>query len=158
MTFWQRRSTLGLLLLFSLLMASTAAAALAGRHYYSSWSYAPTYTYYYRYYYYKPVPDFDGYKYHYAIYYPAQPRYVYYYNPYASYYWGRYDLEAKGYSVLAEGDRKKNLKEIPESAFPKPGEMPAIPESKDGERIPTIEAGDLPRGEAPKDIPAGAPK
>jgi hypothetical protein len=139
-------------------VAAPASARLFRRHYYASWSYYPQYTYYYRAYYYKPYNDYEGYKYHYCIHYPTQPRYVYYYNPYSSQYWGRYDMEAKGYSLLAEKDRKKNLKDIPEEAFPKPAEMPAIPESTDGEKIPPIEPDDLPKGDAPKDVPAGAPK
>ena len=52
--------------------------------------------------------------------------------------------------MLAEKDRKANLKEIPDAAFPKPAEMPAIPESADGEKMlppPT------PPAEEPKDLP-----
>lgn len=113
---------------------STPQECLAQRHYYSSWSYYPQYTYYYTQYYYRPTVTSD-YSYHYCIYYPSSPRYVYYYNPYTRYYWGRYDTKEKGYSLLAEKDRKTNLKEIPEEAFPKPAEMPAIPESKDGEKM-----------------------
>ncbi len=36
------------------------------------------------------------------------------------------------YSLLEDKDRKKELKDIPESAFPKPAKMPAVPESSDG--------------------------
>ena len=132
---------------------SADAAFRAYRQRYSSWSYYPTRQYYYRSYYYKPYADYEGYNYHYCIHDPTRPTYVYYYNPHSSQYWGRYDLEAKGYSMLAEKDRKANLDEIPEEAFPKPGKMPAIPESKDGESIDPIEADDLPKGEAPKDVP-----
>src|ERR1700733_5353281 len=60
-----------------------------GRHYYSSWSYYPQRTYYYVKYYYRPQPAVEDYSYHYCIYYPAAPRYVYYYNPYSHVYWGR---------------------------------------------------------------------
>ena len=122
----------------------------AGRHYYSTWTYYPQRTYYYVNYHYKPVATAETYNYHYCIYYPATPRYVYYYNPYTRHYWGRYDLKEKGYSMLAEKDRKANLKEIPDAAFPKPTEMPAIPESADGEKMlpppkpPTDEPKDLP--------------
>jgi len=103
--------------------------------YYSSYSYYPSRGYYYSYYYYKPYPTYPSYHYHYAIYYPHQPRYVYYYNPYRKVYWGRYDLEGKGYCLLSEEHRKATLKDIPESAFPPPGEMPAVPESTDGSKI-----------------------
>jgi hypothetical protein len=129
---------------------------LAYRQYYSGWSYYPSRTYYYSYYYYKPYESYANYNYHYCIYYPSQPRYVYYYNPYTRHYWGRFDTQGKNgeqYSLLAEKDRKEQLKEIPESAFPKPAAMPAIPESKDGVAIepPSQE---LPKGE-PKDLPRG---
>lgn len=131
------------------------AAFYYGRSYYSSWSYYPSSSYYYSSYYYKPYSSYTGYKYHYCVYYPSTPSYVYYYNPYTSQYWGRYDLEKKGYSLLAEKDRKKNLKEIPETAFPAPGKMPAIPESEDGVAMAEPEKDSLPKGDAPKDVPPG---
>src|SRR5207249_1916890 len=56
-------------------------------------------------------------------------------NPYSRVYWGRYDCEAKGYSLLEAKDRKASLKDIPDKAFPKPGKMPGIPESTDGATI-----------------------
>jgi hypothetical protein len=131
--------------LFAAVLAAGLWACLADRadargyrQYYGGWSYYPARTYYYRYYYYKPYDSYEGYSYHYAIYYPSQPRYVYYYNPYSGYYWGRYDTQAKGddkYSLLKPEDRKKNIDDIPEKAFPKPGPMPSIPESKDGAKI-----------------------
>ncbi len=114
---------------------SSPAQAQYGRQYYSSWSYYPERTYYYQYYSYKPYASYSGYSYHYCIYYPKYPRYVYYYNPYKRVYWGRYDCEEKGYSLLAEKDRKPNLKDIAEEAFPKPAKMPPIPDSTDGETI-----------------------
>ena len=49
-------------------------------------------------------------------------------------YWGRYEIGSKGekkYSILAEKDRKKELKDIPESAFPEPAKMPKIPGAVD---------------------------
>jgi|GEM_PF-1259683 len=130
-----------------------AAANSLARHYYSSWTYYPSRTYYYSYYYYKPTPSYNSYQYHYCVYYTAQPRYVYYYNPVSQYYWGRYDLDEKGYSLLAEKDRKKDLKDIPEKAFPKPGEMPAIPGSEDGERMLPIDPASLPSTKSPDDAP-----
>ncbi len=125
----------------------SADAYYGYRQYYSSWRYYPSRTYYYRSYYYKPYEAYTGYKHHYVVYYP-QPQYrsyVYYYNPYKQVYWGRYDLEAKGYSLLAEQDRKQKLEDIPEEAFPKPGEMPAIPESEDSVKI------EMPPNDLPKD-------
>ena len=88
-------------------------------------------SYYYSYYYYKPYASYASYDYHYCIYYPSYPRYVYYYNPYTRVYWGRYDTEAKGYSLLAVADRKESLKDIPEAKFPAPAKMPDVPESED---------------------------
>jgi hypothetical protein len=123
------------------------------RHYYGGWNYHPKRTYYYSNYYYKPQTTYSGYKHHYSIYYPSRPRYVYYYNPVARHYWGRYDLKEKGYSLLAEKDRKDDLTSIPEEAFPDPGTMPAIPESNDGEKMLPIDPEKLPGSTEPSDIP-----
>lgn len=153
-----RRGALRTLALLALIAGSavpvTAGANyLAGRHYYGGWNYYPARTYYYSHYYYKPRPSYEGYRHHYCVYYPSSPRYVYYYNPVVRVYWGRYDLKEKGYSLLAEKDRKEDLKAIPENAFPKPGEMPPIPESEDGEKMLPIDPKTLPQAEAPKDAP-----
>ena len=112
-------------------LGATAKAAGYGRQYYSSWSYYPSRSYYYTTYYYKPYVSYASYDYHYCVYYPSYPSYVYYYNPYRKVYWGRYDLNAKGYSLLAEKDRKGTIKEIDEKAFPAPKGMPEVPESED---------------------------
>jgi hypothetical protein len=112
-------------------VSATAKAHGYGRQYYASWNYYPQRSYYYTTYYYKPYATYASYDYHYCIYYPSYPKYVYYYNPYKKVYWGRYDLEAKGYSLLAEKDRKGTLKEIDEKAFPAPAKMPDIPEAED---------------------------
>jgi hypothetical protein len=132
-------------------LLSQAGEAQAGRYfrqYYSSWSYYTTTRYYYRTYYYYPTPVSTTYSYHYAIYYPSQPRYVYYYNPTSQAYWGRFEYDengkAKGYSLLAEKDRKGNLADIPESAFPAPAAMPAIPGTTDGEKM-ALPPADLPK-------------
>ncbi|WP_250846961.1 hypothetical protein [Aquisphaera insulae] len=109
--------------------------ASAQRQYYeTTYTYSPTHQYYYVRYYYRPVVTTEEYSYHYCIYYPSHPRYIYYYNPTRQVYWGRYEIGSGGekrYSILAEKDRKKDLKDIPEDAFPKPAGMPDIPESKD---------------------------
>src|SRR6476469_6641760 len=108
-------------------LAGVAAAALfavagdaqAGYHrqYYTSWSYYSTTRYYYRTYYYYPTTYATTYSYHYVIYYPSQPRYAYYYNPVSHQYWGRFEFgedgKPKGYSLLAEEDRKEKLADIP---------------------------------------------
>jgi hypothetical protein len=135
------------------LAGMVSASYLAGRNYYGGWNYYPSRTYYYSNYYYKPQATYDGYKHHYCVYYPTKPRYVYYYNPVRRVYWGRYDLEEKGYSMLAEKDRKEDLKAIPEDAFPKPGAMPPIPDSEDGEKMLPIDPLTLPSSDVPKDAP-----
>jgi len=135
-------------LVLALALALGGALALVGtadagfEQSYSSWHRAPNY--YYRYYHYAPSA------YHYVIYYPQSPRYLYYYSPTSKVYWGRFDVQLKGYSLLAEADRKGVLKDIPESKFPEPGEMPAVPESKEGERVLAPSADDL-----PGDLPPG---
>ena len=123
-----------------------AQAQAGGRSYYYGWKYYPQRSYHYTYYYYKPTPTYASYNYHTCVHYPSQPNYVYYYNPYSQQYWGRYDLEQKGYSLLAPEDCKGKLSDIPETAFPKPAAMPGIPESTDGEKIPVPPA-------PPKDAP-----
>ncbi len=155
--FQSRRKFLLLGLLATTLFTVVAPTAQAVynqyRQRYSTWSYYPQRTYYYRYYYYKPTVSATTYSYHYCIYYPTQPRYVYYYNPHRRVYWGRYDLQEAGYSMLEEKDRDGDLKKIPESAFPKPGEMPVIPDSEDGERMEKLDSKDLPTADAPNDVP-----
>lgn len=139
-----------------LALATTSAEAGYPRQYYGNWSYYPQRSYYYTTYYYKPTPTYSTYSYHYCIYYPSRPRYVYYYNPHRGYYWGRCDLQGKPgeqYSLLAEADRKSNLDEIPESAFPKPGAMPAVPEAKDGTANSDGERIDTPPT-PPQEVPA----
>jgi hypothetical protein len=128
------------------------ADGYGGRQYYSGWSYHSDHGYHYRHYHYKPYQSYRGYRSHYCVYYPSQPRYVYYYNPYEKVYWGRMDLEGKEgaqYSLLKEEDRKGKVGDIPEAAFPKPGQMPQIPEAKDDVRIEAFSdlPADLPPGE-----------
>lgn len=75
--------------------------------------------------YYVQKPDYS-YSCH-KVYYEPQKNYIYYQNAHSGKYWGRYDVKAKGYSLLADADKKADLKDIPESAFPKPGDMPQAP-------------------------------
>jgi hypothetical protein len=142
-----------------MLLLAGAASLLAGgerrystaRQYYSSWHKHPSHGYYYRHYYYKPSPEYSGYKHHYAIYYPSRPNHYYFYNSYTKRYWGRCPVQTNGkeqYSLLAEADRKGKLSEIAETAFPAPGRMPTIPESKDG-AIMDLPPDDLPQAELP---------
>ena len=118
------------------------------RQYYSDWHKPPQKSYYYRTYYYKPAPSYVGFKHHYVVYSPQKPKYYYYYNPYKKQYWGRCPADHGGkpvYSMLAEKDRKANLDEIPESAFPPLAALPPIPESNDGATL------DLPPDDLPPD-------
>lgn len=144
-----RKSLLALLIISGLGLAVEKADAQVYRQRYSSWTYYPQKQYYYRKYYYKPTVTVKTYQYHYCIYYPPRQypqrrNYVYFYNPVRKTYWGRYDLEKKGYSMLAEKDRKGKLEDIDESAFPKPGPMPKIPGAEDDVKMDPINAKDLP--------------
>jgi len=124
------------------------AETFSQRQYYSSWSRHPTRGYHYRHYYFKPTPTYTGFKHHFAIHFPQRPQHVYFYNPYKKQYWGRCPANAGGkplYSLLAEKDRRGRLDQIPESAFPEPAGMPAIPESSDGVAM------DLPPDDLPSD-------
>lgn len=142
---------------------TVSASPYQYRQYYSSWSYQPTRRYHYCRYFYKPTTSYSGYKYHYAIRYtrsystkPRYSRYVYFYNPHRRVYWGRFDLEGKPgeqYSLLKDADRKENLEEIPEDAFPKPASMPVIPDSEDKVQIKPIDPKTLPKDEVSSDLP-----
>ncbi|MGI9473442.1 MAG: hypothetical protein ACR2NZ_18010, partial [Rubripirellula sp.] len=139
--FTRRAFTIQLLLgiAFVTVGAEQAEAYQFRRQYYSSWSYRPTTSYHYCRYYYTPTVTHHTHSYHYVLYYPSRPRYRYYYNPVRKVYWGRFEVDTAGkpvgYSMLAKEDRKSSLDDIPESAFPKAAAMPAIPESKDGEKM-----------------------
>src|SRR5262245_10802053 len=86
------------------------AAAQTPRQYYSRY-WQKQGNYYYRQYYYKPSPKAPGYRFQYVIYYPTKPRYYYYYNPYSSRYWGRYDRSTDGYAALAKDKQRPRITE-----------------------------------------------
>jgi hypothetical protein len=135
-------------LLGTIAISTAAADYYTPRQYYGSWYRHSSYDYYYRYYYYKPYPSYVGYRHQYVIYYPSYPQYCYFYNPYQKVYWGRCPVNFEGkeaYSILAEGDRKGRLEDIPETAFAKPGPMPKVPEATDKVKM------ELP----PDDLPVG---
>ncbi|HUE15940.1 MAG TPA: hypothetical protein VMR25_17345 [Planctomycetaceae bacterium] len=153
------RSFFGAALVVAAIIGVTQAGP-SHRQHYNDWTYYPQFGYYYSSYYYQPSPDDKGYKHLFCIYYPAYPRFVYYYDPYQHYYWGRLDVKGEPghqYSLLAPKDRKAKLTEIPEDAFPKPGKMPPIPESKDGTPMEPVKI--LPKltGNEGKSLP-GPPK
>lgn len=140
------------------LLAFLCCAPLSGwagdyspRQYYGNWQKHPTAGYHYRSYYYKPTPTYRGYKHHYVIHSQASRQHYYYFNPYTKKYWGRcpshHDGDG-GYSRLAPEYQKPSLKEIPDSAFPEPGELPGIPESSDGATL-DLPPDDLPETDRP---------
>jgi hypothetical protein len=117
---------------------SVSSAAGLRQYYDTTWSYNQNYGYYYTTYYYQTTVTQTTYDYHYCVYYPTQPTYIYYYNPSTNLYWGRYEVGSEGdkrYSLLEEKDRKKDLKDISPDAFPPAGKMPSIPGAQDGASI-----------------------
>ena len=130
----------------------SARAQESYRPFYSPMSRGDGYLYRKCYYYSR---QYNEYRYHVAVYHRAQLRYVYYYNPYKRLYWGRYDLIGGGYSKLAANDCKAKLGDIPEAAFPPPGQMPPAEDGGDPmlpppESLPTNPGG-LPS------LPSGSP-
>ncbi|MDX2273141.1 MAG: hypothetical protein NW237_14490 [Cyanobacteriota bacterium] len=111
---------------------ATAAEFASPRQFYSDWVKTPQFSF--RTYYYKPTPSYAGYKHQFVIYTPTKPDYLYYFNPYEKKFWGRIQTFSKGepkYSLLKSVDQKSVLSEIPESAFPDFGPLPAMPEVQD---------------------------
>jgi len=138
-------------LAFCLLLLSAPSVSAQGRQFYLPY-WQKKGGYYYRHYYFKPSAEAPNYRYHHLVYYPTHPGHYYFYNPYQGRYWGRYDVVAKGFSVLKEADRRDRIADIPAGAFPKPGPMPEVPESTDRTPIeppppglPPDEAGELTR-------------
>src|SRR5436190_21276528 len=108
-------------------------------------------------YYYKPHNNFVGFKHHYVVHFQSHPLFNYFYNPYTRQFWGRCPVATEGeasYSLLAENDRNGDINKIPESAFPKAGAMPPVPESTDGATM------DLPPDDLPtaNELPASDAK
>jgi hypothetical protein len=168
---WTSLAGLSVLLLGSFVVVAPGNS-YAPRQYYGGWNKGSNY--YYRSYYYKPTPSYYGYKYHQARYYgyhynkPAYKNNYYYYNTYTKKLWGRCPTHAyvneyygdhkddyyygkQSYSLLKEEDRKGNISDIKEEAFPPPKKMPPIPESKDGATM------DLPPDELPQNTTKGVP-
>jgi hypothetical protein len=114
------------------LVAALAMGATArGQEYYSGYKDSPARGYRYSYYYFKIA---GGFRYHYCTNSPGSP-YVYYYDPQTQLFWGRYDLNAKGFSLLAPNDRKGNIRAIDPAAFPAPG--PAMNNPATGDPLST---------------------
>lgn len=142
-------TTLKALASAAVLLTGTIAAAgecSTPRQYYSQWQKQPASDYAYRTYYYKPSETYAGYKHHYVI---LKDDHCYYYNPYERKVWGRCSAHHNGqpqYQLLAPADRRPTISEIPESAFPKPGALPPIPESSDQVSL------DLPPDDLPSEV------
>lgn len=116
--------------------------------------------YFYRTYNFKPTPTSD-YQQHIVICYKTDRRYYYFYNPESKKFWGRCEVvqpECPTYAMLAEEDRKGNLKDIPDSAFPKPTTPPTLGEVAGLEKIGAVrdERLQLPPDEPPPSFTAGA--
>lgn len=146
-----RRSLLSavVMLVTATAVVPAVAESYGPRQYYSGWHKPASKPYHYRVYYYKPTPTYVGYRHHYVIYHPQRPQHYYYYNPVKKAYWGRCPVEQAGkpqYSLLAEQDRKGNIDQIPENAFPAPGPMPAVPGAEDLSL--DLPPGDLPVADA----------
>jgi hypothetical protein len=121
-----------LVLAFLLGAAQTPARTEDPRQSYSAWRKHAEKPYYYRWYYFKPSADDKEPQYHYGIYYPSRGKRVYFFNPSSRKFWGYYDMEAKGYSLLPPEKRRERIDDIPAEAFPRPGKMPPLPDSTDG--------------------------
>jgi hypothetical protein len=150
------RSRRMLLIAFGLTLMTGVASIAADFHfgprqYYGAWRRHPQRAYHYRHYYYKPRANFSGYRHHYVVHFHSRPQHHYFYNPYSKRYWGRCPVkqgEEPKYSLLAEKDRKATVKDIPESAFPEPGELPGVPEATDDAKL-DLPPDDLPEEETP---------
>ncbi|MCA9114985.1 MAG: hypothetical protein KDA79_07850 [Planctomycetaceae bacterium] len=128
--------------------AETAQAAY--RQYFTAWAYHEQRDYHYRTWYFKPTEQTSGYRHHYCLYFPTRPKYVYWYDPTAKQFWGRYELSGKEgarFSVLKPEDRATSIDAIAEDSFPAAGPMPALPDSTDG--VPVDPLPSLPEGVTP---------
>src|SRR5262249_12025200 len=77
--------------------------------------------YLYSVYHFRPDAQQEKYDWHQAIVYAKQPRYVYFYNPAAEKFWGRFDRLTGGCSVLPDRDQADRVSAIAPVAFRKPG-------------------------------------
>lgn len=131
--------------------------AASPRQWYNEWTYYPQFGYYYSSYYYLSSAVDKDYHHYFCLYYPAHPQYVYYFDPQTHLYLARLDVKGEPghqYAALAPKDRKEKLKDIPEEAFPKPGAMPPIPESRDGTPMEPVKV--LPKPAGKQAVPSTA--
>jgi hypothetical protein len=104
--------------------------------YYSSWTYSQPQNYYYCYCYYR-ASQYAPWSKYVCIYNRDYSNYTYFYNPSTQQYWGRFDQQAKGFSVLPEGDRKGAIADLPQDKFPTPVAQIGLPGSQVKEQIVT---------------------
>ncbi len=77
------------LAIFLLAIAAVRPSAAASpRQWYNDWTYYPQFGYYYSSYYYLPSAVEKSYRQYFCLYYPAHPRYVYYFDPQTHLYFG----------------------------------------------------------------------
>ena len=97
---------------------------------YSKWTPSPNKTYYFRTLSIQtPAPN-EALVEFIAVHYPDRPKYFYYFDAVEKKYVGRYRVGAgptECFNLIAFGDRKAHLKDIPESAFENATAMPMVP-------------------------------
>ena len=101
---------------------------------YGSWTYDQGHNYYYCVCSYRPAANAEYSKYI-CIYNPQYSNCCYYYNPIAKTYWGRYDYNSKGFSILAGGDQRSSIADLPQDKFGAAVAQAAIPGSQVGENL-----------------------
>lgn len=141
--------TVGTLVVLGCAAMSAGLLHAAPRAYYTPWTHHAQRGYFYRHFYFKPEANQPAYRHHYAIHFPQQPLYVYFYDPQEGVYWGRYDFKYQGFSLLEPEARKPLVSQIPAEAFPLPGELPPLPGAQDGFKVPRVIEDELPGRAAP---------
>lgn len=136
---------------FSLLQAKDSEP----RQFYSQWMKAGR-AYSFRIHHFKPNPADKEYEQQYVIYYSAKDDYLFFFDPEAGEYWGRWQRNAdreKRFSLIDKANRAAKLQDIPEPAFTDPTELPFLPNSSDGVRIASpSEAGNSREVNTPEDL------
>ncbi len=102
--------------------------------YSAKWELDPTGSYYYCKYHFQPAEK-AAYQYHYAIYFPTDPEWIYYHNPTTKLYWCRAytntaDKDGKIWIVVPKDDRRDQPGNVPADAWKRTPEVPAIPGSR----------------------------
>ncbi len=101
---------------------------------YSNWTYDQSHGYYYCTCSYRPSAYAEWNKYI-CIYNSQYGNCVYFYNPIQKNYWGRYDYNAKGFSLLAAGYQRGAIADLPQDKFPAVVAQTTIPGSQVAEQL-----------------------